>query len=74
MAWKEIVGANIRRLRTKRGLSQEKLAADAKIGMRYLGFVERGQVKASVEVVGQIAEALGVAPGKLFERPKAKRS
>ena len=73
MAWKEIVGENIRRLREASGASQEALAADAKIAMRHLGFIERGQVNASVEVIGQIADALGVSPGKLFERPKAKR-
>lgn len=73
MNWKVIVGANIRRLRKERGDSQEKLAAEAKIAMRHLGFVERGQINASVEVVGQIADALGVNPGKLFEKPRAKK-
>jgi transcriptional regulator with XRE-family HTH domain len=73
MGWKEIVGANVRRLRKDRGASQETLAAEAKIGMRYLGFVERGQVNPSVEVIGQIADALGVPPGKLFEKPRHRR-
>jgi transcriptional regulator with XRE-family HTH domain len=73
MGWKEIVGTNIRRLRKARGASQESLAAEANVGMRYLGFVERGQANPSVEVVGQIADALGVPPGKLFEKPRVRK-
>lgn len=73
MNWKVIVGANIRKLRKSRGASQEDLAAEAEIAMRHLGFIERGQVNASVEVIGQIADALGVNPGRLFEKPKAKK-
>ena len=52
---------------------EESLAADAKVAMRHLGFIERGQINASIEVVGRIADALEVSPGKLFETPKAKR-
>ena len=73
MGWKEIVGANIRRQRKARGASQEQLAADAKIAMRHLGFIERGQINASVEIIGQIADALEISPGRLFELPKNKK-
>ena len=73
MGWKEIVGANIRRLREKRGASQETLAAEAKVGMRYLGFVERGKANPSAEIVGKIAEALGVHPGRLFDKPSRSK-
>lgn len=73
MGWKEIVGANIRRQRKARGASQEELAADAKIAMRHLGFIERGQINASIEVIGRIADALDISPGKLFELPKGKK-
>jgi transcriptional regulator with XRE-family HTH domain len=73
MSWKQIVGANIRKLRKAQGASQEALAADAEIAMRHLGFIERGQANASVEVVGKIADALGVQPGVLFRRPRAKK-
>lgn len=41
--------------------------------MRHLGLIERGQINASIEVIGQIADALGINPGKLFEPYKAKR-
>jgi transcriptional regulator with XRE-family HTH domain len=73
MGWKEIVGNNIRRQRKMRGASQEQLAADAKIAMRHLGFIERGQINASIEVIGRIADALDISPGKLFEGPKGRK-
>jgi transcriptional regulator with XRE-family HTH domain len=73
MGWKEIVGANIRRQRKARGASQEQLAADAKIAMRHLGFIERGQINASIEVIGRIADALDISPGKLFEPLRGKK-
>lgn len=73
MGWKEIVGTNIRRQRKARGASQEQLAADAKIAMRHLGFIERGQINASIEVIGRIADALDISPGKLFERSKGRK-
>ena len=55
------------------GASQEQLAADAKVAMRHLGFIERGQINASIEVIGRIAEALDISPGKLFEPLKGKK-
>ncbi|OJW27887.1 MAG: transcriptional regulator [Rhodospirillales bacterium 69-11] len=73
MGWKEIVGTNIRRQRKALGASQEQLAAEAKIAMRHLGFIERGQINASIEVIGRIADALDISPGKLFEPTKGKR-
>ena len=41
--------------------------------MRRLGFIERGQINASIEVIGRIADALEINPGKLFEAPRGKR-
>jgi transcriptional regulator with XRE-family HTH domain len=61
------VGANIRRLRKGAGLSQEKLAAEAKIDMRYLGGIERGQENPTLKVISDIAKGLGVRPAVLLE-------
>ncbi len=72
MQWEQIIGANIRRLRQAKGLSQEVLAAESGIDMRYLGGIERGQENPTVAVVGNIAKALGVTPGSLFTETKSK--
>lgn len=55
-----MVGINVRRLRLERGLTQEKLAFDAKIDLTYLGGIERGSRNPSLMVMVGIAEALAV--------------
>lgn len=61
-----VVGATIRELRQKRGLSIEALAGIASIHRNYLGEVERGQRNVSVLNLVRIARALKVAPYKLL--------
>lgn len=70
MRWEQIVGVNVRRLRLERGRSQEVLAAESGIDMRYLGGIERGQENPTIAVVGRIAAALGVHPRELLEETK----
>lgn len=62
MEWEKLVGANIRRLRKERGLSQETLAGEAGLAMRHLGRIERGEGNPTVAVLGRLAEVLGVHP------------
>lgn len=64
----QIVGANVRRLRKARGLTQEQLGFEAQIAMRHVGAIERGQASATVGMLGRLAKALGVEPGTLFAR------
>lgn len=64
--WKKVVGANVRRLRLARKLSQEQLAFDAKLHLTYLGGIERGMRNPSLLVMGRIAEALAVKPSDLL--------
>lgn len=66
MRWEDRVGANIRRLRRARGLSQEALAAEAGMSMRYLAGLERGEENPSLAFLVRLAEALGVEPAKLL--------
>jgi transcriptional regulator with XRE-family HTH domain len=68
MRWEDQVGANIRRLRRARGLSQEGLAHEAGIAMRYLAGIERGEENPSLAFLVKIAGALGVLPGRLFDQ------
>lgn len=67
MDWRAIVGNNIRKLRKRRGLSQEALALDAEIDLTYLGGIERGKRNPSLLVMVRIAERLGVHPSKLLQ-------
>ena len=69
MSWEKIVGANVRRLRKSRGLSQEELAGEAGIAMRHLGRIERGEGNPTVEIMGKLAAVLDVHPGELLAEP-----
>jgi len=68
MDLKEVMAGNLRRIRHDQKLTQEELADRAGLSARYVGAIERGDVSASVTVLGQIAEALGVEPGELFKK------
>lgn len=59
---------NLRRARHDRKLTQEELAERAGVSSRYVGAIERADVSASVTVLGQIADALGVEPSELLKR------
>ena len=59
---------NLRRKRHDQHMTQEELAERAGLSARYVGAIERGDVSASVTVLGQIAQALG----DLLRRPGRK--
>lgn len=67
MDWQAIVGANILKLRKRRGLSQEELAVDAEIDVTYLRGIERGRRNPSLMVMVRLANQLGVHPMKLLQ-------
>jgi transcriptional regulator with XRE-family HTH domain len=64
---KTLFGQRVRELRTARGLSQEAFAQLAGLDRSYMGGVERGERNISLENICQIAEALQVPPGELFQ-------
>ena len=72
MDLKEIMAMNLRRKRHDRHMTQEELAERAGLSARYVGAIERGDVSASVTVLGQIAETLWVEPGDLLRRSSRK--
>ncbi|MGX1589003.1 helix-turn-helix domain-containing protein [Brevundimonas diminuta] len=67
MEWEKIIGANVRRLRKSRGLSQEALAGEAGLAMRHLGRIERGEGNPTVAVLVKLAEVLRVNPADLYK-------
>lgn len=73
MDLKEVMAINVRRLRHERQFTQEELAERAGISSRYIGAIERADVSASVTVLGQIAEALGIEAGELLKRNQTKK-
>lgn len=66
-----IVGANLRKLRTQRGLSLEKLAARSGVSRAMLGQIELGQSAPTINVLWKIARALDVTFSALISEPEA---
>ncbi|MFD4442549.1 helix-turn-helix domain-containing protein [Nocardia sp. NPDC058519] len=62
----DTVGANIKRIRNQRGMTQGQLAAAAHVGRATLSTVENGHAAASTVWIGAIAGALGVDAGVLY--------
>ena len=61
------LGARIRELRRRHGLSQEALADRAQIDRSYMSGIERGVRNTSVLKLAKIAKALGVRVSAFFE-------
>jgi transcriptional regulator with XRE-family HTH domain len=72
MDLREVFAANVRRLRHEKGMSQDDLAYEANVSRSYLSQLEKGAFYASLNVVGRLAQALGVEPAELLKLP-AKR-
>ena len=71
MKGRALVAWNLRRVRVARGLSQERLAADAGVDRAYLGGLERQVENPTVDLLDKVAEALAVPLGELFVAPEA---
>ncbi|MDT8887870.1 helix-turn-helix domain-containing protein [Aquirufa regiilacus] len=61
------VGANIRVIRLAKGLTIEKLAADANMEYTQLSRIELGQINTSLFQVYKIAQALDIKMCELFQ-------
>lgn len=66
-------GQAVRRLRTARGLSQERLAEDVSIHRTYIGDVERGLRNVGLLNVDRIARALETDLTDLMSEVEAER-
>lgn len=60
------LGLKVKLERTKRNLSQERLAEKAEISYMTVGAIERGDNSPSVSTVAAIADALEIELYKLF--------
>jgi transcriptional regulator with XRE-family HTH domain len=64
-----LFGLRLAEIRKAKGLSQERLALESGLARSYLGGVERGQRNIALLNIYRLAEALGVSPAALLERP-----
>ena len=76
-SWKgparDILAANLRRLRNEKGLAQDDLAYEAEISRSYLSQLEKGAFYASLKILEKLSKALGVEAYELIVPPNKRR-
>ncbi|QND56605.1 helix-turn-helix domain-containing protein [Mesorhizobium huakuii] len=72
MDLREVLAANLRRLRHLRGLSQDDLAYDAGVSRSYLSQIEKGKYYASLKFIGKLAVVLQVEAWELLKPPETR--
>ena len=63
-----VVGRNLRRIRTGRGVTQEELAEEIEKHRTWVGGIERGERNLSLRTIERLADALGVDAFALLSR------
>src|SRR5690349_4348231 len=70
MNGRKLVAWNLRRIRVRQNLSQERLALDAQVDRSYVGRLERMLENPTVAILEKLARALRVHLSELFAEPK----
>ena len=60
-------GANVRRFREAKGWSQDKLSEMSGLHRTYISGIERGVRNPTIQIVNEIAAALGIKVSQFFE-------
>lgn len=69
---KSVVSANIRRLRSEVGLTQEALASKTGLSIRYLIKIQNDPTNLTIESLESLAKALGVPLVEFFREMKTQ--
>ncbi|ESY75033.1 XRE family transcriptional regulator [Mesorhizobium sp. LNHC252B00] len=69
MDLREVLAANLRRLRHAKGLSQDDLAYEAEVSRSYLSQIEKGKYYASLKIIEKLASVLQVEAWELLKAP-----
>ncbi len=68
MDLRRIFAANVVRLRAEKGLSQEELAYQVGMNRAHLSEIETGKAYVGLEIMGKIADVLGVEGADLLKK------
>ena len=68
----KLLGKRVRQQRVLNKLTQEQLAERAGISCAFVGHIERGEKKASIETVVALCNALAVSPAILLQDSLSK--
>jgi transcriptional regulator with XRE-family HTH domain len=73
MDMRVLIGENVRRVRLKRGLTQERFAEKSGFSQQYLSSLENGRRNPSIVTVYELATALGVSHLDLLKPGKRRK-
>jgi transcriptional regulator with XRE-family HTH domain len=69
-----LIGENVREVRLKRGLTQERFAEKSGFSQQYLSSLENGRRNPSPVTIYELATALGVSHLELLKPTKKRKS
>jgi len=64
----QAIGAELRAMRTEKGMSQERLGFEASLHRTYISLIERGVKSPTISTTIRICRALDVAPDVFIRR------
>ena len=70
MKGRALLAWNLKRLRAERGISQERLAADAEVDRAYVSELERKRANPTIDLLDRLAKELGVPLAAFFAPPQ----
>jgi transcriptional regulator with XRE-family HTH domain len=73
MDMRRLVGQNVRRIREKKGLTQEQFAEISGFSQQYISGLEQGRRNPTVITLYELAVALGASHVDLVRQPKGSR-
>jgi transcriptional regulator with XRE-family HTH domain len=73
MDMRRLIGQNVKRLREKKGLTQEQFAEASGFSQQYISSLERGRRNPTIITIHELAAALGVSHVDLVLPPKPAR-
>jgi transcriptional regulator with XRE-family HTH domain len=72
MDMRRLVGRNVKRLREKKGLTQEQFAEISGFSQQYISSLERGRRNPTIITLYELSVALGVNHVDLIRQPKGR--
>ena len=73
MDMRKLVGRNVKRIRRKRGLTQEQFAEISGFSQQYISGLEQGRRNPTVVTLYELATALGTRPAELIRPTRGER-
>lgn len=65
--YRQLLGNRIRKVRNRRGWSQEEFAAICGINRSYMGRIERGELNVTLDSLKKVSDGLGTRVSELLK-------